>query len=153
MRWHGCFLSSCHLQAWLTLGARRLMGAPAKSKVSTGAPSYALAWMIFDPVHCCATIRTLCWLGSPLACVGRRALEQRVKGWLHTIFFVGLDVFPPRAFLCHRSRSSLACLTPIACQPSGALANSKVVIGAPSYALALTFSEPVHSCGTVCALC
>jgi hypothetical protein len=70
------------------------MGAPAKSKVSTGAPSYALAWMIFDPVHSCATVCALCWLGSPLEHVVCRALEQRVKGWLHTIYFVGFKCFP-----------------------------------------------------------
>ena len=153
MCWHGCFLSPYCLQAWLTLGARRLMGARAKSKVLTGAPSYALAWMISDPMHSCATIRTLCWPGSPLACVGHRVLKKRVKGWLRTIFFVGLDVFPPHAFLCHYLRSLLVCLTPVAHWPLGAPTNSKVVTGAPSYALALTFSDPVHSCATIRALC
>ena len=153
MRWHGHFLSPCHLQAWLTLGVHCLMGAPAKSKVSTGAPSYALTWMIFDPVHSCATVHALCKLVSPLAYVGRRALEQRVKGWLRTIFFVGLDIFPPRAFLCHRSSSSLACLTPVARQPSCASANSKVVTGAPSYLLACTFFHPMYSCNAAHALC
>lgn len=146
-------MSPCRLQAWLTLGACHLMGAPAKSKVSTGAPYYALSWMISDPVHSCASVRALYWLGSPMARIGRRALEQMVKGWLRTIFFVCLEAFPPRAFLCHRSHSLLACLTLVTRRPSGAPANRKVVTRAPSYALALTFSKPVHSYATIRALC
>ena len=33
---------------------RQPSGDLAKSKVVTGAPSYALAWTFFDPVHICA---------------------------------------------------------------------------------------------------
>jgi hypothetical protein len=76
MRWHGRFLSLCYLQACFTLGVCRLMGAEAKSKVLTGAPSYALAWMISDPMHSCATVCALFWLGSPLARVSHRALKH-----------------------------------------------------------------------------
>jgi hypothetical protein len=84
----------------------RSLGTPTKSKVVTGASSYALAWTFYDPMHFCATIFTiaksivltatpsyalarpfpdpvrLCatvcalyWLGSPVACVSRQALE------------------------------------------------------------------------------
>jgi hypothetical protein len=42
----------------------------AKSKVVTGTPSYAFARPIPDPVHICAIVCDLCWLSSPLACVG-----------------------------------------------------------------------------------
>jgi hypothetical protein len=83
IRWHGRFLSPCRSQARLTLGTRRLMGARAKSKASTGAPSYALAWMISDPVHSCAPFRALRWLGSAQARLtpgARRPSGARAKG-------------------------------------------------------------------------
>ena len=40
--------------------ARPLLGATSKSKVGTYAPFYSLTWMIFDPMHSCATVRDLC---------------------------------------------------------------------------------------------
>ena len=100
-----------------TVGARCPSGAPAKSKVVTGAPSYPLARTFLDPMHSCAAARAL----------------------LMASVAVGRFLTP--------------CLTPGARRPSGAPAKSKVVTGAPSYALALTFSDPVHSCATVRALC
>ena len=94
------------LPTWLSAGSRRPLCALAKSKVVTGAPSYALAWTFFDPLHSCATVRALCCLLSPL----------------------------------------LASVTVGARRPLGAPAKSKVVTGAPSYALSWTFPDPVHSC-------
>jgi hypothetical protein len=53
----------------------------------------------------------------------------------------------PFHLLSHRLRSLLAWLTTGGCQPTGAIAKGKVVTGAPSYALAWTFLEPVLFAG------
>jgi hypothetical protein len=58
----------------VTIGMGQPLTAPTKSKVVTGAPSYALAWTFFDPVHSCAIVRALCRLGSSLVRAGRWAL-------------------------------------------------------------------------------
>jgi hypothetical protein len=93
-------LCSC-LQCWPMFGVCRCPVSPRKSKVMTGlprylfvwvfshpraflshnllslqfsfAPSYPLDWMFCGLVHSCATVHTLCWLGSTLMHAGCQA--------------------------------------------------------------------------------
>jgi hypothetical protein len=114
------------------------MGAPAKSKVLTGATSYALVWTFFDPVHSCATDRALSWLRSPLSRPGCQALQQNVK-WLleHPLinwlgcFLTPCILVPP--FVLFADFWVIVGVH----QLSGALAKSKVVTGVPLLSIGL----------------
>ena len=148
------------MRTCLSTGARWPSGAPEKSKVVTGAPSYALAWTFFDPLHSCATVRALCCLLSPLLAsvtVGaRRPLGAPAKSKVVTgaPSYALSWTFPDPVHSCVSARRSLLASVTVGtrrslCAPS----KSKVVTRAPSYASAWTFSGRVHSCATVRSLC
>ena len=86
MHWLGHFLTlrilvppfALFAGFWVIAGMGQPMGAPAKSKVVTGAPSYPLAWTFFDPMHSYVSAHALCWLRSLLARSDRRVLQQKL---------------------------------------------------------------------------
>ena len=161
MRWPGRFPARaflCHrsrtLRTWFSAGARWPSGAPEKSKVVTGAPSYAWAWTFFDPLHSCATVRALCCVLSPLARANRWALQQKSKVVTGAPSYALSWTFLDPVHSCVSARRSLLASVIVGTRRSfGAPSKSKVVTRAPSYASAWTFSGWVHSCATVRSLC